>query len=153
MTQTPYHPAAFALQGLITLSNEIERELTRRLELNLTDYRALSALAASGPVTVGTLGEHLGATPATTTAIVNRLESAGHVRRQRVDDDRRQVRVSVTRDAYRRIIELMSPLMDATNAHIRALPSAHQRVIEDFLNTAQAQMLEHLRALSAEAAG
>lgn len=152
MTRTPYHPGVLALQGLIALSNEIERELTRRLGLNLTDYRALSALSSSGPVTVGTLADHLGATPATTTAIVNRLESGGHVRRQRVDGDRRQVRVSVTPHAFQRIMDLMSPLMDATNAYIWSLPPEHRRVVEDFLDSAQQQMRTHLHALSDEEA-
>ena len=40
-----YHPAAHALQALISLSNEIERELAAALGLNLTDYRALAIVA------------------------------------------------------------------------------------------------------------
>ena len=76
MTPSQPHPAALALQGLFTLANETEREVARRLGLNLTDYRALSALAQSGPVTVGRLAEDLGATPATTTAIVSRWRPA-----------------------------------------------------------------------------
>ena len=65
-----------ALQGLFSLANETEREVARKLGLNLTDYRALSTLAQSGPVTVGKLAEDLGATPATATAIVSRMEAA-----------------------------------------------------------------------------
>lgn len=149
MTETPYHPAAHALQGLITLSHEIERELARRLSLNLTDYRALSTLSQSGAVPVGRLAEQLGATPATTTAIVNRLESRGYVERQRVDGDRRQVQVSVTPRAYQRIMELMRPLMAATNESIWALPPQHQDVVESFFLLALQQLSEHLRSLMA----
>ena len=48
---------------MITLSNEIERELVRLLGLNLTDYRALTMLASAGPTTVSALagGAVLGA--------------------------------------------------------------------------------------------
>ena len=48
MTASQYHPATLALQGLFALANETEREIARVMGLNLTDYRALSALAQSG---------------------------------------------------------------------------------------------------------
>ena len=91
MTAAQQHPATLALQSLFTLANETEREIARVMGLNLTDYRALSALAQSGSVTVGKLAEDLGATPATTTAIVSRMEARGYVERHRNTEDRRQV--------------------------------------------------------------
>ena len=148
MTPSQPHPAALALQGLFTLANETEREVARRLGLNLTDYRALSALAQSGPVTVGRLAEDLGATPATTTAIVSRMEARGYVERHRNTEDRRQVQVSVTPAADRGIMNLMMPLMTATNEHIKALPADHQAVVADFLDVAQHLMRDHLHTLS-----
>ncbi|HEX9089397.1 MAG TPA: MarR family transcriptional regulator [Arthrobacter sp.] len=148
MTASQQHPAALALQGLFNLANETEREVARRLGLNLTDYRALSALAQSGPVTVGRLAGDLGATAATATAIVSRLESRGYVARHRNTDDRRQVQVSVTPAASRGIMNLMRPLMAATNEHIKALPAADQAVVADFLDVAQRLMRDHLHTLS-----
>ena len=148
MTPSQPHPAALALQGLFTLANETEREVARRLGLNLTDYRALSALAQSGPVTVGRLAEDLGATPATTTAIVSRMEARGYVERHRNTEDRRQVQVSVTPAADRGIMTLMLPLMTATNEHIKALPADHHAVVADFLDVAQHLMLDYLHTLS-----
>jgi DNA-binding MarR family transcriptional regulator len=148
MTPSQPHPAALALQGLFTLANETEREVARRLGLNLTDYRALSALAQSGPVTVGRLAEDLGATPATTTAIVSRMEARGYVERHRNTEDRRQVQVSVTPAADRGIMNLMMPLMTATNEHIQALPADQQAVVADFLDVAQHLMRDHLHTLS-----
>ena len=143
-----YHPAAQALQGLFSLANETEREVARILGLNLTDYRALSALAQSGPVTVGQLAEDLGATPATTTAIVSRMESRGYVSRHRSTEDRRQVHVRVTPAAHSGILDLMQPLMSATNEHIKALPAADQAVVADFVDVAQQLMRDHLHTLS-----
>jgi DNA-binding MarR family transcriptional regulator len=148
MTASQQHPAALALQGLFNLANETEREVARRLGLNLTDYRALSALAQSGPVTVGRLAGDLGATAATATAIVSRLESRGYVARHRNTDDRRQVQVSVTPAASQGIMNLMRPLMAATNEHIKALPAADQAVVADFLDVAQRLMRDHLHTLS-----
>jgi DNA-binding MarR family transcriptional regulator len=148
MTASQQHPAALALQGLFNLANETEREVARRLGLNLTDYRALSALAQSGPVTVGRLAGDLGATAATATAIVSRLESRGYVARHRNTDDRRQVQVSVTPAASKGIMNLMRPLMAATNEHIKALPAADQAAVADFLDVAQRLMRDHLHTLS-----
>ena len=148
MTASSYHPAALALQGLFTLANDAEREIARVMGLNLTDYRALSALAQSGPVTVGTLAEDLGATPATATAIVSRLEARGYMSRHRNTEDRRQVQVSVTPAATRGIMDLMRPLMTATNEHLMALPADHQAVVADFLDVAQHLMQDHLHTLS-----
>ena len=55
MDAPQHHPAAAALQNLFNLAHETEREVARHLELNLTDYRALSALVQSGPLTAGVL--------------------------------------------------------------------------------------------------
>ena len=143
-----YHPAAFKLQALLTLANETEREVARKLGLNLTDYRALSALAQSGPVTAGKLAEELGATPATTTAIVNRLESSGYAARQRSAEDRRQVQVSVTPAAFQGIMNQMLPLVAAISEHLKALPASEQAVVADFLDHAMHLMQDHLHTLS-----
>ena len=148
MTASSYHPAALALQGLFSLANETEHEVARKLGLNLTDYRALSTLAQSGPVTVGKLAEDLGATPATATAIVSRMEARGYMARHRNTEDRRQVQVSVTQEASRGIMNLMRPLMTATNEHLKSLPAAHQTVVADFLGVAQHLMRDHLHTLS-----
>lgn len=142
------HPAASTLQAMYTLANETEREVARRLGLNLTDYRALSALALSAPVTVGTLATELGATAATTTAIISRLEAHGYAARNRGDGDRRQVHVSITPAATARITDLNRPLMTATNSYLTALPPAQQAVVGDFLEAMLLQMQDHLHTLS-----
>ena len=148
MTSSQQHPATLALQSLFTLANETEREIARVMGLNPTDYRALSALAQSGPVTVGKLAEDLRSTPATATAIVSRMESRGFVERHRSTGDRRHVQVSVTPAATREIMNLMRPLMAVTNEHIKALPADHRAVVEDFLDVAQHLMRDHLHTLS-----
>jgi DNA-binding MarR family transcriptional regulator len=143
-----FHPAAFILQGMFALANETEREVARTLGLNLTDYRALSVLAQVGPVTVGKLAEELGASAATTTAIVSRLEAHAYAVRLRSAEDRRHVRVNVTPAASRDIMDLMRPLVAATSTYLSALPAADQVVVEAFLRAAAGQMQAHLNALS-----
>ncbi|MFJ6453340.1 MarR family winged helix-turn-helix transcriptional regulator [Paenarthrobacter sp. NPDC091669] len=144
------HPTSRTLQGLFGLANETEREVARALGLNLTDYRALTVLADSGPVTVGALASDLGATAATTTALVSRLESHGFVERFRSTEDRRQVHVNVTSSASLQVKELLHPLLSAATAHVDALPAEHQAVVGDFLEAVLGLMQEHLQSLSAE---
>ncbi|GAC67255.1 MarR family winged helix-turn-helix transcriptional regulator [Gordonia soli] len=74
--------------------------------LHTTDVRALIALLdlarAGRPATPGVLAGELGdLNSATTTALVDRLERAGLVRRGRDVTDRRRVLLSVTDDAHR----------------------------------------------------
>ena len=151
MTTQQFHPGAFALQATIDLSNEVERELTRLLGLHLTDFRALSALSrlsTAGPVTVGQLADQLGASPATTTAIVNRLERSGYVERERTRRDRRLVHVRVTTPGSRRVMEAMAPLMAAVSDHLWALPRDDQRTVLDFLGVVRERMQAHIETMS-----
>lgn len=154
-TQQQFHPGAFALQLTIDLSNEVERELTRLLGLHLTDFRALSALSRlspQGPVTVGRLADQLGASPATTTAIVNRLEQGGYVERERTERDRRLVHVRVTTAGSRRVMAAMAPLMVAVSDHLWALPREDQRAVLDFLGVVHDHLQAHIETMSAQEA-
>lgn len=147
-----YHPASHAIQGLIQQSNAIERELARLLGVHPTDLRAVSELASGGPRTVSELGGALGASPATASAIADRLEAHGFARRERGSADRRRVTVAATPAAGRRILEHMGPLMDEADALVRALPPTEQQIIASFLAQLVAVMAEHHRAPSAQIA-
>ena len=147
-----FHPVAHALQAVITLSNEIERELVRLLGLNLTDYRALTMLASAGPTTGSALAERIGSSAATTTAILNRLEAAGYVRRSRIDADRRRVHVSVAPDVYPKIMGLMGPLVRRVDDEVTSLPAGQQDVVEAFFGRVTHLLEDHLGQLSQQPA-
>ncbi len=85
-----------------TLGREVGRELStrivlfhqaiaERLGLNATDHKALGLLAKAGPITAGQLAELTGLTTGGVTGIIDRLEAAGFVRRERDLQDRRRV--------------------------------------------------------------
>lgn len=145
------HPSvATTLQALFTLVRESEREMALNLGLNLNDFRALSVLAQSGPMTSGHLAEELGSTAATTTAITNRLELRGYVTRHRGAVDRRQVHLSATSGALQGILDLSHPLETAIYEQLQALPAEHSTIIGNFLDSAQDLMRNHLQTLSNE---
>lgn len=76
-------------------SQHLVDTFAQRHGLHSTDLRALLAVLnaerAGDPLTPGRLGEALGLSSGATTAVVDRLERAGHLRRTRESADRRVV--------------------------------------------------------------
>jgi DNA-binding MarR family transcriptional regulator len=64
-----------------------------RLGLGATEHRTLDILLLNGPRTAGELAATTGLTTGAITGVVDRLERAGFVRRERDRDDRRRVLV------------------------------------------------------------
>jgi DNA-binding MarR family transcriptional regulator len=63
----------------------------RLMGLSAVERKCLDVLRRLGPVTAGTIGEHTGLTTGAVTGLMDRLEKAGYVRRERDPGDRRKV--------------------------------------------------------------
>ncbi|TQF66251.1 MarR family transcriptional regulator [Rhodococcus spelaei] len=92
-----------AVHRLRTLTVELHllgAEFARAHGLHPTDIRALICLLdterSRRPATPGLLGRELHLNSASVTALIDRLEKAGHVRRERDPQDRRRVHIEVT---------------------------------------------------------
>src|SRR5215469_148356 len=70
-----------------------------KIGINVTDLNCLNILALGGHLTAGELAKQTGLTTASITGVLDRLEEAGFVRRERDPHDRR--RVIVRLDAAR----------------------------------------------------
>ena len=89
-----------------------------RAGLNRTDWRCLDILGTRGPMTAGQLAEAVRLTTGAITGVLDRLESAGLVRRVRDTEDRRRINVEVTDEVNRRAAPVYGPLIaDAAEAH------------------------------------
>jgi len=89
-----------------------------RAGLNRTDWRCLDILGTRGPMTAGQLAEAVRLTTGAVTGVLDRLETAGLVRRIRDTNDRRRVNVEVTDEVNRRGAPVYGPLIaDAAEAH------------------------------------
>lgn len=62
-----------------------------RLGVNVTDWKCAEILTRIGPTNPGKLSEMTGMTTAATAQVINRLERAGIVQRERDPNDRRKV--------------------------------------------------------------
>jgi DNA-binding MarR family transcriptional regulator len=117
-------------------------EFATRNGLHPTDLRALIALldaARAGTVaTPGWLAGQLGLNSASATALVDRLERLGHVRRIRDTADRRRVRLEVTPAAAALGWSFFGPLIDQLMAAMDDFEPAELATITRFLTQAAA---------------
>jgi DNA-binding MarR family transcriptional regulator len=91
---------ALLLRQLTVELDAVGQRFAEQEGLGRTDVRALTSLmdaTRSGrPMTAGTLGAAVDLSSASVTALVDRLERMGHVRRVRDEQDRRRVVVEVS---------------------------------------------------------
>jgi DNA-binding MarR family transcriptional regulator len=83
----------------------------QRLGLSDTEVTALAYLAQHGRLTPGELGERLYLTSGGTTALLHRLERAGHIRREPHPSDGRSSFLVATREIVDAASELFKPLV------------------------------------------
>lgn len=85
-----------------------------RNDMHRTDLNALAVImrhsAAGRVVTPGVLRSELRLSSPATTALVDRLHASGHLTRERVGSDRRQVQLRMTPKAYRDGSAMFLPL-------------------------------------------
>ena len=100
-----------AMQAYQRSTQAFDDEVGRLLGLNPTDLRGLDWLN-EGPLTASRLAEAAGLSAAATTAMIDRLEAKGYVRRVRDDADRRRVIVEMTEAGQARSWALYGPLVE-----------------------------------------
>jgi DNA-binding MarR family transcriptional regulator len=92
-----------ALRKVSAQSVLLSDTVARLVGLHSTDLECLDLLYLSGPATAGRLSAHTGLTTGATTAVIDRLERSGWVRRTRDPRDRRRVLVEALPAGIRRI--------------------------------------------------
>jgi DNA-binding MarR family transcriptional regulator len=85
-----------------------------RIGINATDLNCLNILSFSGQMTAGELARATGLTTASITGVVDRLEQAGFVRRERDAHDRRRVVIHlVIEKTLGNVAPIFGPMMGA----------------------------------------
>jgi DNA-binding MarR family transcriptional regulator len=105
--------------------------------LHDTDVRALICLLdaerAGIAATPGWLGSQLGLTSPATTALIDRLAAAGHVRRRPSPADRRKVEILVSQQAVALGWDFFGPLLAGMITAMRPFSPGELNTIERFL--------------------
>lgn len=146
---TDLHSLAVQLRRMNGEINRLVHGFAGDQGLHVTDVQALAAiLDAEEPMTPGRLREHLGLTSGAVTACVDRLESAGHIRRVRESSDRRVVHLYYASDARTAARTYFRPLAGATEQARTRFSDDELAVVTRFL-AAMNEELSLLRSTSA----
>jgi DNA-binding transcriptional ArsR family regulator len=88
-----------------------------RIGINVTDLNCLNILSLDGELTAGQLALATGLTTASITGVVDRLEQAGYVRRERDTHDRRRVVIHlIIEPVLRDVVAVFAPMLTAWQA-------------------------------------
>src|SRR5690348_12329314 len=93
------------------LSASYFRAAAARSGMTATDMQVIDSLASTGPTTAGQLADLTGLTTGAITGMLNRLEEAGVVRRERDPEDGRRVIVQLAPDKQN--VETDGPNLDS----------------------------------------
>jgi DNA-binding MarR family transcriptional regulator len=107
--------------------------VAQRVGLGASDSQLISLLNLHGPLTPGRLAELTGLTTGTVTGVIDRLERAGFVHRERDTKDRRKVLVVPEAGAMATLGEHYRQHGEHLDTVLGSRDDAQLRVIADFL--------------------
>ncbi|MYS84631.1 MarR family winged helix-turn-helix transcriptional regulator [Embleya scabrispora] len=117
----------------------LNRQAGTRLGLRDVDLDCLDLINAHGPLGPSALARLAGVHPATLTGILDRLENAGWVARERDPADRRGTLVRPLRDRTAELLELFAGMTASVEEICAGYQPADLEVLADFLRrTAEA---------------
>jgi DNA-binding MarR family transcriptional regulator len=135
--EDPRQRLAYLLRRMNVELDQLGHEFAVEHRLHPTDMRALVAImdaARSGQtMTPGRLGDELNLTSPSVTALVDRLERQGHLRRVRDQRDRRRVTLEIEPRALALGAEFFGPLNRELLAAMDAFSDADLEVAGRFL--------------------
>jgi DNA-binding MarR family transcriptional regulator len=120
------------LRALVMESNRFLEIFSAAHALHPTDMTALH-LIMTAPMTPGTLAKALNLSASATTSVLDRLEKAGHVTRERDPDDRRRVELQVLDRATALAAAFFQPLAREYAAVWDEMSDADRQVVARFL--------------------
>ena len=116
-----------------------------KIGINATDLNCLNILSFSGHMTAGELARATGLTTASITGVVDRLEEAGFVSRERDPHDRRRVVVQINLDrAMKDVAKIFAPMLGSWREMAARYSDDELRLIVDFYARMEEVFREHL---------
>jgi DNA-binding MarR family transcriptional regulator len=110
--------------------------------VNRTAMRCMDVLERAGQLTPGEIARQTGLTSGAVTALLDRLERAGWVRRLRDETDRRRIQVELTEKARQGAAEVYGPFVDVLSEYDK-YSEAELRSITRYIERGSELLLEH----------
>jgi DNA-binding MarR family transcriptional regulator len=107
--------------------------VANRVGVSSSDLECLDFLNIEGLVTAGRLAELTGLTTGAITGVVDRMEKAGLVRRERDESDRRKVYVAIVPEALGKIGRFYEPLQKAVMRDWEGYTDAELKLLLRFM--------------------
>lgn len=114
-------------------TDKMDEAAGRALGVNRTDGRCLDLIDQAGRISAGDLAVAAGLTTGSVTAVIDRLEAKGYLRRVPDPSDRRRVLLEVTEEMGRRSWELWGPLSRRAQPHLARLSVAELELLIDHM--------------------
>ena|SRR5690349_2674828 len=115
-----------------------------------SDLECLDFLNIEGRVTAGRLAELTGLTTGAITGLVDRMEKAGFLRRERDEEDRRKVYIAIVPEALGKVGRFYEPLQKAVTKNWEAYSDAELKLILRFMSEGYETMLGVLDDLTSK---
>ncbi|MGQ7298284.1 MarR family transcriptional regulator [Quadrisphaera sp. KR29] len=140
---------SWALRALLREADEVTRLLGRRLRLRPLDHQAMThVMNEPGGLGPADLSERLGISTGSATELVDRLEGAGHVRRERDARDRRRVALAPTESTVSSTLAALGPLFADLDALVSEFSAQEQATVVRYLRAAADRMRAHAERLT-----
>src|SRR5258705_2860130 len=115
--------------------------VANRVGVSSSDLECLDFLNIEGGVTAGRLAELTGLTTGAITGVVDRMEKAGLVRRERDESDRRKVFIAIVPEALAKIGRFYEPLQRAVTRDWEGYTDAELKLLLRFMTQGYNTML------------
>ena len=139
---------AAAIRRTGSLMQLMSQAAADRIGINSTDLNCLNILSFRGQMTAGELARETGLTTASITGVVDRLEEAGFVRRERDPQDRRRVVVRLVLErAVRDVASVFLPMVRDWNEMAAQYSDDELQLIVGFYDRMQQVLQKHLTRL------
>ena len=133
----------------------VHQAVAERLGLNIIDLRCLRLAQEAAEPTAGYLATITGLTTGTITGVLDRLEKARFVRRERDTEDRRKVMVKVLPGGAQKVERIMAPLSEDMNKALQDFTEEELKAVIRFFDVTSGAVARHLERIheQMEAAG
>jgi DNA-binding MarR family transcriptional regulator len=122
----------------------------RRLGLNVTDAECLGLLAIRSVSSPTELARHTGLTSGSTTAMLDRLEKAGFIKRKPNPRDKRGVQVEIDQQYTEAAGPLVAGIQKAQSELIASYKDSELKTIADFLTRFTENVKQHTTKIEKE---
>lgn len=122
------------VQQIGVRQQRFERHLASELDVDAAGLEAMDHLISAGPTTPTELARRLDISTAATTLVLNRLETAGHIHRDRHPTDGRKLIVTADERSADAAHSRVLPLIDGVEQLVDTMTPAERATVQTFLD-------------------